>query len=356
MNLCFVLGTRPEIIKLSPLIKLCKKKNIQFNTIHTRQHYDFNMERQFFKEFKVKPNFFLSINRKNKSNKKFLSKTVIQLTKLYKKLNPDYIISQGDTNTVLASVLAYNKVKKKIKARMVHVEAGIRSYDNSMPEEYNRIMADKYSQFLFAPTVIAKKNIIKEKLSNKKIFVVGNTISDTITQFKTVKAKKKGFFYLTLHRPETVDNLSRLKTVIQTMINISKKYDIDIFFPIHPRTKQKVSKLKLKNLKVLKIIEPCSYKKSLYYQKNSKIVITDSGGLQEESCILQTPCVTIRNNTERPETIKIGSNILAGYKSNVIEKSINKMLKTKKKWVSPYGKLVSQKILHILKSNIINEV
>ena len=159
-----------------------------------------------------------------------------------------------------------------------------------------------------------------------------------------------------MHRPETVDNLSRLKTVIQTMINISKKYDIDIFFPIHPRTKQKVSKLKLKNLKVLKIIEPCSYKKSLYYQKNSKIVITDSGGLQEESCILQTPCVTIRNNTERPETIKIGSNILAGYKSNVIEKSINKMLKTKKKWDSPYGKLVSQKILHILKSNIINEV
>ena len=359
MNICFVLGTRPEIIKLSPLIKLCKKKRIKHTVIHTGQHFNYNMEGQFFKDLHVKPKYFLILNNKNNYNKNFFIRAVKKLVTCYTKVNPDFIINQGDTNTVLASALAYKKIKNKIKAKLVHVEAGIRSFDKKMPEEINRIKADKISDILFAPTSIAKKNLVSEKLKNKKIYVVGNTISDTIREnfklWKTKKITEKEYFFLTLHRPETVDKINRLKIVLNTLIKISNDLNIKIIFPIHPRTKKKIKFLKIKNLQKIQIIKPCNYFKSLNFQKNAKLIITDSGGMQEETCILKTPCVTIRNNTERPETLKIKSNILSGYKSLKIRIGILKMYNTKKNWKSPYGNFVSDKIIKILKKDFKNE-
>ena len=158
MNICFILGTRPEIIKLSPLIKLCKKRKLKYTVIHTGQHFEYNMEGQFFKDLSVKPNYFLNLNTKKNYNKNFMDKAVSRLVEYYQKLDPDYIVNQGDTNTVLASALAYKKIQNKIKAKLVHVEAGIRSFDKKMPEEINRIKADKISDILLAPTKIAKKN------------------------------------------------------------------------------------------------------------------------------------------------------------------------------------------------------
>ena len=351
ISICFVLGTRPEIIKLAPLIKLCKKKKIKSTIIHTGQHFDYSMEGRFFRDLLVKPKYFLKLNNSRSYNKNFIKKAVSKLTDYYKLLNPDYIINQGDTNSVLASALAYKKVRSEINSKLVHVEAGIRSFDKKMPEEINRIKADKISDILFAPTKIAKRNLINEKLTKKKIYVVGNTISDTIKQnFSKFKKKNnfKKFFFLTLHRPETVDHANRLKTVIKTIINLSKELKIKIIFPIHPRTKKKLNNLKINNLNKLFIIKPCSYSASLRYQKKSKLVLTDSGGMQEEACILKTPCVTIRNNTERPETIKIKSNILTGYNKKLIKKGIYKMLKSEKNWENPYGKFVSNKILKVL--------
>ena len=227
-----------------------------------------------------------------------------------------------------------------------------------MPEEINRIKADNISDILFAPTSIAKKNLLNEKLKNKKIYVVGNTISDTIrenSQFWKTKKKLKKNIFLTLHRPETVDKINRLKIVLNTLIKISKDLNIKIIFPIHPRTKKKIKFLKIKNLKKIQIIKPCNYVKSLNFQKNAKLIITDSGGMQEESCILKKPCVTIRNNTERPETLRVNSNILTGYKSFKIKIGINKMLKIKRNWKSPYGIFVSKKIIKIIKNNYKNE-
>ncbi len=351
INICFVLGTRPEIIKLSPLIKLCKKKKLKISIIHTGQHFKFNMEGQFFKDLRVKPNYFLNINTKKNYNKNFLNKAVNKLVKLYKLINPDYIINQGDTNSVLASALAYKKIKNKIQSKLVHVEAGIRSFDKKMPEEINRITADKLSDILFAPTQIAKKNLINEKIDKNKIYIVGNTISDTIKNNKHLIKKinnLKKYFFLTLHRPETVDKAHRFKKIVKTLIKVSKFLNIKIIFPIHPRTEKKIAKLKIKNYENLIIIRPCSYFKSLSLQKNSKLILTDSGGIQEEACILNRPCVTIRKNTERPETLLIKSNILVGYKSKSIKKGILNMIKTKKKWSNPYGKSVSKKILKIL--------
>ena len=358
ISICFVLGTRPEIIKLAPLIKLCEKKKINSTIIHTGQHFDYNMERRFFRDFSLKPKYFLKLNSSRSYNRNFIEKAVSKLIDYYKLLNPDYIINQGDTNSVLASALAYKKIRNRIKSKLVHVEAGIRSFDKTMPEEINRIKADKISDILFAPTIIAKKNLINERVIKKKIFVVGNTISDTIKQ-NFSKFKKKNnfeqFFFLTLHRPETVDNPKRLKTVIESIINLKEELKIKIIFPIHPRTKKKINNLKINNLNKLFIIKPCSYTESLRYQKKSKLVLTDSGGVQEEACILKTPCVTIRNNTERPETIKIKSNILTGYNAKLIKKAIYKMLKSKKSWENPYGKFVSNKILKILIKEYKNE-
>lgn len=359
MNICFVLGTRPEIIKLSPLVKLCIKNKIRHTIIHTGQHFNYNMEGQFFKDLNVKPKYFLNLNNKNNYNKNFLNRAVKKLATCYTRVNPDFIINQGDTNTVLASALAYKKIKNKIKAKLVHVEAGIRSFDKKMPEEINRIKADKISDILLAPTSIAKKNLLNEKLKNKKIYITGNTISDTIRQnqliWKTNIKNKKKYFFLTLHRPETVDNNKRLKIVLNTLIKISEDLNIEIIFPIHPRTKKKIKFLKIKNLKKIQIIKPCNYFKSLSFQKNAKLVITDSGGMQEETCILKTPCVTIRNNTERPETLKIKSNLITGYKSSNIRIGILKMYNSKINWTSPYGNFVSDKIIKILKKNFKNE-
>ncbi len=355
MNICFILGTRPEIIKLSPLIKLCKKRKIKHSVIHTGQHFDFNMEGQFFKDLSVKPNYFLNLNTKKNYNKDFFNRAVSKLIKYYQHLNPDYIINQGDTNTVLASALAYKKVQNKIKAKLVHVEAGIRSFDKKMPEEINRIKADKISDILFAPTKIAKKNLIKEKLAHKKIYIVGNTIADTI-KINNLKLKKKkinrNYFFLTLHRPETVDNTKILKKVIKSLIDISIELKIKIIFPIHPRTKKKISNININNFSQINIIKPCAYFDSLTYQKNAKAVITDSGGMQEESCILKKPCITIRKNTERPETLKIKSNILTGYNPKNIKSIIRKIINTKRKWKNPYGNNVSNQIIKILYQNL----
>ena len=356
MKICFVLGTRPEIIKLYSLIKLCKKKKIKYIIVHTGQHNTYLMDKKFFEEFKIVPNYLF------KSNKNFLTTTIQKLSKIYLKEKPDYIINQGDTNTVLASSLACNKLKNKKnkytnKFRLVHVEAGLRSYDRSMPEEINRIIADQLADILLAPTKISKNNLLKENHPQSKIFVVGNTICDSIRDNKKkinhkildkLKLSKKGYFLLTLHRPDMVDNKKNLNKLINYFSELSKKNGLRIIFPIHPRTQQKILLFKIRNLNKLQIIDPCGYFDFLALQKYAKVIFTDSGGIQEEACILKTPCLTIRKNTERPETVKIKSNILTGYSLSKINYSLNKIANSKIKWKNPYGSNVSNKILKIL--------
>ena len=363
MKICFVLGTRPEIIKLYPLIKLCKVKKINHFIIHTSQQKSVLMDKKFFRDFKIVPRYLL----KNKN--KFLTRTIEELSKIFLKEKPNYIINQGDTNTVLTSSIAcnklnYNKNKNHNKFKLVRVESGLRSYDRSMPEEINRVIADQLGDILFAPTIFSKKNLLKENFSTSKIFVVGNTICDSIRMNKKkinyqilsqFKLKKKNYFLLTLHRPDMVDNKHRLQKIITYFSNLSKRKKIKIIFPIHPRTQQKINLFKVSKLNGLQIIDPCSYFDFMALQEQAKIVFTDSGGVQEETCIFKTPCITIRKNTERPETIKIKSNILTGYNLSKIDYSIDKMLKSKIKWKNPYGKNVSDKILKILIRELKNE-
>lgn len=349
-KILFVFGTRPEIIKLAPLIKESIVNNLNIIIVNTGQHYSKSMQGDFLKFLKIKPDYNLKINKKNNTTKNFVLNCVQKLKKIYIKENPNFIINQGDTNTVLASAIAHNKVKKFIKSKLVHVEAGIRSFDKKMIEEKNRIKADRLSDYLFAPTNIAKKNILKENPNKKNIYVVGNTIVDVLnyTRKKIKTVKEKQYFFLTLHRPELVDKIRLLKSVLQSIIIAAQELKVKIIFPVHPRTRERLKKIKIKDSAVLKMINPCNYKKSIAYQISSKLVITDSGGVQEESCILSKPCVTIRKNTERPETINIKSNILSGFKKRYILCAVKKMFFNKNNWKHPYQKNVSLKIIKIL--------
>jgi UDP-N-acetylglucosamine 2-epimerase (non-hydrolysing) len=226
-----------------------------------------------------------------------------------------------------------------------------------MPEEINRIITDNISQILFTPTKIAKQNIESEKISQGKVLNVGNTIVDVVAKYKKklnnkilnkLNLKKNRFIILTLHRQETVDEQKRLELIINTIKNNKKLKDYKIVFPIHPRTKSKLKKnIFTKNFMTL---QPLDYFSFLSLLINSKLIITDSGGIQEEACILMKPCITTRLNTERPETVRIGSNILVGYNSKKINISINSFLKKRRHWSNPFGKVgVSDKILKYLK-------
>jgi UDP-N-acetylglucosamine 2-epimerase (non-hydrolysing) len=355
MKIGIILGTRPEIIKLSPIIRELEKLTnnykinyIDYFIIHTNQHYSENMDKIFFKELNLpSPNYNLNVGSGTHGEQ--TAKMLEGIEKILMNEKPNIVIVQGDTNTVLAGALASSKLKIKV----AHVEAGLRSYDRNMPEEINRVLTDHVSDYLFAPTEIARENLLKEGIEKEKIFVVGNTIVDATLQnikiaerrediknlIKTLSCGEE-YFLLTLHRAENTDNEERLKSIIEAIDEIAKYYNNKIIFPIHPRTEKKLKEYnlmdKIKN-KNIKIIEPVGYLEFLMLEKNAKVILTDSGGVQEEACILKVPCITLRDNTERPETINAGCNILVGDNKEKIINGIELMLKKERNWKNPFG-------------------
>ena len=355
-----ILGTRPEIIKLAPLLSALKRKRIKFHLVHTQQHYSYKLDKIFFTEFGIaEPNYVLNIGSGTHAEQ--VGKTLIKLEELLIKENPTFVVVEGDTNSVLASALTAAKLNIKI----AHIEAGLRSFDRSMPEEINRILTDRISDLLFAPTYIAKKNLLREGIDKKNVFVTGNTIVD-IT-FKNIKKAKRSsniltklnickdeYFLLTLHRQENVDKKKRLKRIMASVKKICDNYTV--IFPVHPRTLKRYKKFEmLKDLKKInnfRIIEPIGYLDFLKLESSARLILTDSGGIQEEACILGVPCVTLRENTERPETVEIGANIIAGTQKESILAAVEKMLKRKRDWKQPFGNGKSgEKIAEILAEN-----
>ncbi|MCS3901461.1 non-hydrolyzing UDP-N-acetylglucosamine 2-epimerase [Methanococcus voltae] len=370
LKIAILLGTRPEIIKMSPIIryldnlkeikrikKLSKMagydlssdksednlknrlqtdglnyiENLKFNNmdmeyviIHTNQHYSQNMDKIFFDELNLpKSTYNLKIGSGRHGEQ--TGSMIVALEKVLVDEKPDVLFIQGDTNTVLAGAITASKMGIKI----AHVEAGLRSFDRKMPEEVNRVLTDHVSDFLFAPTGIAKQNLLKEGIDENKIFVVGNTIVDaTLQNLKIAKhssktyaqdpesKNKEDYFLLTLHRAENTDYFEKLDTIVDNIIEIANNY-AKIIFPIHPRTLNKLKQFnllpKLSNNPKIELIEPVGYLDFLLLESNAKLILTDSGGVQEEACILGVPCLTIRENTERPETVAVGSNIIVGY-------------------------------------------
>jgi len=370
LKIAVVTGTRPELIKLSVLIKLIKKTpEFKLIFIHSGQHYNNNLLSIFLQELEL-PNPDYDIQVGSHPDSVQTGNILIKLYDIIKKEKPHLIISEGDTNTVFAAALT--AFKNFIP--FGHVEAGIRSFDEKMPEEINRKLAGVFALFNFAPTNISVKNLINEGIKKERIYKVGNTIVDAVIENLKLANKKstilkdlnieknEKYIVLTAHRPSNVDHKKNLENIF---ITLKELQDIKIVFPIHPRTKKNMIKFNLwKDLKRsenFKIIDPLGYLDMLYLMDNAYFILTDSGGLQEESVILKKPCLTLRYNTERPESVEIGANILVGNDPKKIKYFVKKLWYEQDFYESmipksnPFGDgNSSNKIINILKQKMNN--
>ncbi len=340
--IAIVLGTRPEIIKMSPIIRECEQQALDYFILHTGQHYSYEMDRTFFEQLELpEPKYNLDVGSGTHAGQ--TSKILTGIEKILIDEKPNILLVQGDTNTVLAGALA----AAKLNIWVGHVEAGLRSYDRSMPEEINRVMADHISDYLFAPTETARENLLREGIDDRKICVTGNTVVDAAYQNLEISKSKanvletfgvdpKGYFLITSHRQENVDNPEKLRNIIRSLEIIHQEYNLPVIFPVHPRTRKMIQQFKIP-LNGTIITDPIGYFEFLQLESNARLVLTDSGGVQEETCILGTPCVTLRENTERPETVRVGSNVLVGTNTEKILEGVQYMLKGAKNWENPYG-------------------
>ena len=354
-KIAIILGTRPEIIKLSPVIRYLERFNKDYFIIHTGQHYSYAMDRLFFKELHLpEPKYRLGIRSRGVTMQAdHTGRMLIKIEKILLKEMPKVIMVQGDTNTVLAGALTVSKLLTTrnythIDMHIGHVEAGLRSYDRNMPEEINRFITDHFSDFLFAPTRLAADTLIKEGIPKNRVHVTGNTIVDAVFEnlklagknlkiFRELNLMENNYFLLTLHRQENVDNPKRLRLILKGIERVYKNFNRVIIFPIHPRTVEKLKKFDLSVPRGVRLIQPVGFLDFLSLESKANLILTDSGGVQEEACILKVPCVTLRTTTERPETVKVGANLLSGHQPESILRCAVQLMHKKRHWKNPFG-------------------
>lgn len=318
MKIGIILGTRPEIIKMAPVIRECQQRAIPYFIIHSNQHYSKEMDSVFFNELGLPdPDYNLAVGSGLHSNQ--TGNILIKIEPILMHEKPDIVLVQGDTNTVLAGALAAAKLEIKVG----HIEAGLRSYDRTMPEETNRILTDHMSEYLFAVSTNQRDILLGEGIDAGKVYKVGNTVSDSLFQHLSISQDKsqilaelglaaQEYFLVTAHRASNVDIKSHLMELLELFDKLYSKYQQTIIWPIHPRTQGKIAQFLLAVPAYLRLIPPLGYLDFLQLQKNAQLILTDSGGIQEEACLLGVPCITLRNNTERPESIEVGANVLVG--------------------------------------------
>ena len=311
MKIVSVVGARPNFIKLAALITEIKKHDVEHVLVHTGQHYDTSMSHLFFKDLELpKPDVHLVIQTELGVDvqKKYLKEIV---KPVLEKQKPDLVIVVGDVNSTVAAAEAAHELGIKV----AHVEAGLRSFDKTMPEEINRIRTDEISDFLFTTEESGNINLEKEGIDKNKIHFVGNVMIDTLLRHKEKAAqskileklnlKNKSYCVLTLHRPSNVDKEEDIKNIMSILNEVQKR--MTIVYPVHPRARKNIQPFDMEGLKM---IDPLGYLDFLCLMMNSKFVLTDSGGIQEETTVLGVQCITLRKNTERPVTVEQGTNLL----------------------------------------------
>ena len=332
MNIDIIVGARPNFIKVAPLIHRLKKNNkkISYRLIHTGQHYDDSMSNNFFKDLSI-PKPHHNLNCKSGSQSEQTAKIMIAYEKILLKKKCDLCIVVGDVNSTMACAIA----AKKIGIKVAHIESGLRSKDLKMPEEINRIITDSISDYFFTTSRSASNNLIREGKDRNKIFFVGNLMIDSLFLYENLFKKsekieklidKNRYIVLTIHRVENVNNFKSLLKII-SIISSSVK-DNKIIFPTHPRIKKDINKLKNKFSNII-FVQPQPYLNFIYLIKNALAIVTDSGGITEEASILNIPCITLRNSTERPETILKGTNELVGVNEKKIKSNLKKIINNK---------------------------
>lgn len=355
MKIITILGTRPEIIKLSPIIPLL---DIEFEHIivHTGQHYSYQMDKIFFEELELR-NCEYILNVGSGTHAQQTAEMMFKIEEVLIKEKPDIIVVQGDTNSTLAGALTASKMNIPV----AHIEAGCRSFDKRMPEEINRIIVDHCSNLLFAPDYQAFKNLINEGIDENQIYIVGNTSIDACVRIMEIFSdeillkldlENNQFVLLTIHRQENTEH-EKLKEILNAVNEISEK--MKIVFPIHHRTKKVIDNFTIKLSENIILTPPLGYKDFIGLLSNSKFVITDSGGIQEESAVLNIPCLVLRDNTEWSYLVDIGKNMLIGTNyEKILEKleqilNDEKILKKMKNIKAPIKGGASKKIINIIK-------
>ncbi|WP_018131913.1 non-hydrolyzing UDP-N-acetylglucosamine 2-epimerase [Effusibacillus pohliae] len=357
MKLAVIVGTRPELIKMALVIQNIKQRHPRSLFIHSGQHYDDALDKRIAETFGLpEPDCRLHVG--SGSHATTTANIMVGVEQLIDREKIETVIVHGDTNTTLGAALA----AAKRNCRIAHVEAGLRSFDRQMPEEINRKLVDHMATHLFAPTRTAARNLQREGIRNG-IYLVGQTIVDALAYINARSGDRpilgqlglapKQYLFVTIHRQENTDDPARLRSIVQALRQISGDTPYKVVLSLHPRTKRKLAESDLlralpsKNLIVLD--PPAPFADSVLLQREARIVLTDSGGLQEEACILGTPCITLRLNTERPETVACGANRLAGTDTREILQSMSAVLQSAQTWIHPYGPPgASEKIVRIL--------
>jgi UDP-N-acetylglucosamine 2-epimerase (non-hydrolysing) len=328
------------MIKMAPLVAELRRRKAEFLIIHTGQHYSPSLEELFYAQLEMpSPAYNLAVGSGAPGQQ--VARIISRIEKVLSSEKPDLVLVEGDTNSVLAAALA--AVKQGIKVG--HLEAGLRSYD-SIPEELNRRLTDHCSEYLFAPTEKARETLTGEGINSGKIWITGNTIVDAVRQnigaaernhiLRSLNLQPGKYFLATVHRQENVDDPDRFAAILSALDSLSLHYEMPVVYPAHPRSRQKIKSAKIDTRGIV-LSEPLDYWAFLQLEKNARLVLTDSGGVQEEACILGTPCVTLRESTERPETVEIGANQLAGADPRKILACTQRMLKRKPAWEQPFG-------------------
>jgi UDP-N-acetylglucosamine 2-epimerase (non-hydrolysing) len=331
MRITLIGGARPNFMKLAPIIHALEreKKNgghITYRLIHTGQHYDDKLSKIFFEQLNI-PNPDVNLGAGSGTQAEQTARIMVEFERDLMANPVDLVVVVGDVTSTLACTI----VAKKLNTKVAHVEGGIRSFDMTMPEEVNRLVTDSISDYFFTTSEVANTNLAKAGVRPEQVFFVGNTMIDTLLAnmdkvvepevWRSAQLEKRNYYVLTLHRPSNVDDLTKFG---QLMTSLDSLTGTKVVFPVHPRTRKNIEQIG-DSVKNIIPIEPLSYLEFIYLIKEARGVITDSGGVQEETTVLGIPCITLRNNTERPETVTLGTNELIGENTRNLEKAIQQI-------------------------------
>jgi UDP-N-acetylglucosamine 2-epimerase (non-hydrolysing) len=325
MNVFHIVGARPNFMKVAPVLSaLSEHKNVAQTLVHTGQHYDVSMSDVFFQQLGI-PSPDINLGVGSGSHAKQTAEIMTRFEPVVIERKPDLVLVYGDVNSTVATTL----VCAKLGVRVGHIEAGLRSFDRTMPEEINRLVTDQLADMLFTPSEDGDENLRKEGIPAEKIFRVGNVMIDSLVRLLPAAQKvphdglPARYALVTLHRPANVDDSATLKEILASLLEVNR--DLSVVFPAHPRTRQRIAEFGL-NAGQLRVLDPLPYIDFLALQTRATVVITDSGGIQEETSYLGIPCLTVRENTERPITISLGTNVLVGRDRQKLRTELSRVL------------------------------
>ena len=333
-HILHVVGARPNFVKAAPVLRAIRERGVRQTLVHTGQHYDGNMSDVFFTQLDIpEPDFNLEVGSGSHASQ--TAEIMRRFEPVVLERKPDLTLVYGDVNSTVAAAL----VCSKLLIPVGHVEAGLRSFDRTMPEEINRVVTDRLSDVLFTPSEDGDANLLREGVPKERIHFVGNVMIDSLIRLLPAarNCPKNGFperfALVTLHRPSNVDDFETLRELLNALARVSK--DLNIVFPVHPRTRQRITEFGIDSQN-LRLLDPLPYIEFLSLQTRAAVVITDSGGIQEETTYLGVPCLTLRPNTERPITVTSGTNILVGDDRGRLIAELGKIMEGKqKKGVTP---------------------